>query len=70
MGKLRICQNKETGYSLELGNKPFYFKQLQANVMFKGKEIGVILFPLKQPSIWESCTLMFWPTRIGSGPTQ
>lgn len=40
MGKLRICQNKETGYSLELGNKPFYFKQLQANVMFKGKEIG------------------------------
>lgn len=40
MGKLKIPFDKEKGYSLEMGSKPFYFKQLQASILLKGKEIG------------------------------
>jgi len=40
MDKLKIPHDKEVGYSLKLSNKPFYFKQLQASILLKGKEIG------------------------------
>jgi len=40
MQKLKIPFDKEHGFSLRLGSKPFYFKQLQAEILLKGKVIG------------------------------
>ena len=44
MQKLKIPFDKENGFSLRLGSNPFYFKQLQAEILLKGKVIGVSLF--------------------------
>lgn len=44
MAKLKIPFDKELGYSLRLGSKPFYFKQLQAEIMFQGRNIGVSFY--------------------------
>lgn len=40
MAKLRVKPHETEGYSLQKGTNPSYFKDLQADIYYKGVQIG------------------------------
>lgn len=49
MGKLRVKLDEVHGYSIHKGTSPTYFKELQADIHYKGAKIGSM--GILEPSI-------------------